>query len=35
LLAAALAQATRSNVEEHAERFTAALDADAILPEDF
>jgi hypothetical protein len=35
LLAAALAQLTRANMQEHAERFTAALAADAVLPEDF
>ena len=35
LLAAALAFITRINMQEHAERFTAALAADAILPEDF
>jgi hypothetical protein len=35
LLAAALAQVTYANMQEHAERFTAALAADAILPEDF
>jgi hypothetical protein len=35
LLAAALAQLTRANMHEYAERFTAALAADAVLPEDF
>jgi hypothetical protein len=35
MLAAALAQVTRANLEEYAERFTAALAADAVLPEDF
>jgi hypothetical protein len=35
LLAAALAQVTRANMQEYFERFTAALAADAVLPEDF
>jgi hypothetical protein len=35
LLAAALAQLTRANMHEYAERFTAALAANAVLPEDF
>jgi hypothetical protein len=35
LLAAALAQLTRANMQEYVERFTAALAADAVLPEDF
>ena len=35
LLAAALAQVTRANMQEYAERFSAALAADAVLPEDF
>jgi hypothetical protein len=35
LLAAALAQLTQANMQEHVERFTAALAANAILPEDF
>ena len=35
MLAAALAQLTRANMHEYAERFTAALAADAVLPEDF
>jgi hypothetical protein len=35
LLAAALAQVTRANMQEYAGRFTAALAADAVLPEDF
>jgi hypothetical protein len=35
LLAAALAQVTRANMQEYVERFTAALAADAVLPEDF
>jgi hypothetical protein len=35
LLATALAQVTRANMEEYAGRFTAALAADAVLPEDF
>jgi hypothetical protein len=34
-LAAALAQVTRANLQEYVERFTAALAADAVLPEDF
>lgn len=34
LLAAALAQVTRANMQEYVERFTAALAADAVLPED-
>lgn len=35
LLAAALAQITRANMHEYVGRFTAALAADAVLPEDF
>jgi hypothetical protein len=35
LLAAALAQVTRANMQDYVERFTAALAADAVLPEDF
>ena len=35
LLAAALAQFTQANMQEYGERFTAALAADAVLPEDF
>jgi hypothetical protein len=35
LLAAALAQVTRANMQGYVERFTAALAADAVLPEDF
>jgi hypothetical protein len=35
VLAAALAQLTRINMNEYVERFTAALAADSILPEDF
>jgi hypothetical protein len=35
VLAAALAQLTRTNMHEYVERFTAALAADSILPEDF
>jgi putative zinc ribbon protein len=35
MLAAALAQITQANMHEYAERFTAALAADAVLPEDF
>jgi hypothetical protein len=35
LLAAALAQVTQTNMQEYVERFTAALAADAVLPEDF
>ena len=35
MLAAALAQATRANMQGHLERFTAALAANAVLPEDF
>ena len=35
LLAAALAQLTQANMHEYVERFTAALAADAVLPEDF
>ena len=35
MLAAALAQLTRANMHEYAERFTAALAANAVLPEDF
>ena len=35
LLAAALAQVTQANMQEYVERFTAALAADAVLPEDF
>jgi hypothetical protein len=35
LLAAALTQLTRANVQEYVERFTAALAADAVLPDDF
>ena len=35
LLAAALAQVTRANMQEYVERVTAALAADAVLPEDF
>ena len=35
LLAAALAQVTRANMQECVERFSAALAADAVLPEDF
>jgi hypothetical protein len=35
LLAAALAQVTRANMQEYVERFTAALAAEAVLPEDF
>jgi hypothetical protein len=35
LLAAALAQLTRANMHDYAARFTAALAADAVLPEDF
>jgi hypothetical protein len=35
LLAAALAEVTQANMHEHVERFTSALAADAILPEDF
>jgi hypothetical protein len=35
LLAAALAQVTRVNMQEYVGRFTAALAADAVLPEDF
>jgi hypothetical protein len=35
LLATALAQITRANMHEYAGRFTAALAADAVLPEDF
>jgi hypothetical protein len=34
-LLAALAQVTRANMQEYVERFTAALVADAVLPEDF
>jgi Putative zinc ribbon domain len=34
-LAATLAQVTRANMEGYLERFTAALAADAVLPEDF
>jgi hypothetical protein len=34
-LAAALAQVTRANMQEYVERFTAALAAEAVLPEDF
>ena len=34
-LAAALAQLTQANMREQVERFTAALAAEAILPEDF
>jgi hypothetical protein len=34
-LATALAQLTRANMQEYAGRFTAALAADAVLPEDF
>jgi hypothetical protein len=35
LLAAALAQLTRANMQEYVERFTTALVAGAVLPEDF
>ncbi len=35
LLAAALAQVTRANMQDYLERFTAALAANAVLPEDF
>jgi hypothetical protein len=35
LLAAALAQVAQANMQEYVERFTAALAADAVLPEDF
>jgi hypothetical protein len=35
LLATALAQVTQANMQEYVERFTAALAADAVLPEDF
>jgi hypothetical protein len=35
LLASALAQLTRANMEEYVERCTAALAVDAVLPEDF
>ena len=35
MLAAALAQLTQANMHEYAGRFTAALAADAVLPEDF
>ena len=35
LLATALAQVTRANMHEYVERFTTALAADAVLPEDF
>jgi hypothetical protein len=35
LLAAALAYVTQANMQEYVERFTAALAADAVLPEDF
>jgi hypothetical protein len=35
LLASALAQLTRANMEEYVERSTAALAVDAVLPEDF
>jgi hypothetical protein len=31
----ALAQLEHEHMQEHIERFAAALDADAILPEDF
>jgi hypothetical protein len=34
-LATTLAQVTRANMEAYLERFTAALAADAVLPEDF
>jgi hypothetical protein len=34
-LAAAVARLTRANMQEYVERFTAALAADAVLPEDF
>jgi hypothetical protein len=35
LLATALAQVTQANMHEYVERFTTALAADAVLPEDF
>jgi hypothetical protein len=35
MLAAALAQVTQANMHEYVERFTTALAADAVLPEDF
>jgi hypothetical protein len=35
LLASALAQLTHANMHEYAKRFTTALAADALLPEDF
>jgi hypothetical protein len=35
LLAAALAHVTRANMQDYAQRFTAALAANAVLPEDF
>jgi hypothetical protein len=35
LLAAALVQVTRANMQEYVARFAAALVADAVLPEDF
>jgi hypothetical protein len=35
VLAAALARVTRANMQEYVARFTAALSAEAILPEDF
>jgi hypothetical protein len=34
-LAVALAHITHANMAEYADRFAAALAADAILPEDF
>ena len=35
LLVRDLRRLVQANMEEEAERFAAALDADAILPEDF
>ena len=35
LLAATLARVTRVNMQEYVGRFTVALSADAVLPEDF
>jgi hypothetical protein len=35
LLAATLTQLTRANMQEYVERFTAALAANAVLPDDF
>ena len=35
VLALALAQITRANMQDYLERFSAALAADAVLPEDF